>query len=109
MRYVHPQTLSARNSAVCKFAKKGLTPSQIGVILRDSYGVAQVKSVTGTKILRLLKKNGAFLLARHRAHCVDCAGLALRAFMLYLWRHTHCIRFFHPLPLHSSRSCAVAA
>ena len=43
---------------VCKLAKKGLTPSQIGVILRDSNGVAQVKSVTGNKILRLLKKNG---------------------------------------------------
>jgi small subunit ribosomal protein S13e len=28
------------------------------VILRDSNGVAQVKSVTGSKILRLLKKNG---------------------------------------------------
>merc|ERR1712127_107583 len=38
--------------------KKGLTPSQIGVILRDSNGVAQVSSVTGSKILRLLKKNG---------------------------------------------------
>jgi hypothetical protein len=44
---------------ICKLAKKGLTPSQIGVLLRDSHGVAQVKSVTGTKILRLLKKNGA--------------------------------------------------
>jgi len=43
---------------VCKLAKKGLTPSQIGVILRDSNGVAQVSSVTGSKILRLLKKNG---------------------------------------------------
>mmetsp|Transcript_2550 Transcript_2550/g.7936 ORF Transcript_2550/g.7936 Transcript_2550/m.7936 type:complete len:156 (+) Transcript_2550:207-674(+) len=43
---------------VCKLAKKGLTPSQIGVILRDSSGIAQVKSVTGSKILRLLKKNG---------------------------------------------------
>ncbi|KAF1002335.1 hypothetical protein AG4045_021514 [Apium graveolens] len=29
---------------ICKFAKKGLTPSQIGVILRDSHGIAQVKS-----------------------------------------------------------------
>ncbi|KAJ1462732.1 40S ribosomal protein S13 [Pelagophyceae sp. CCMP2097] len=43
---------------VCKLAKKGLTPSQIGVILRDSSGVAQVSSVTGAKIVRLLKKNG---------------------------------------------------
>lgn len=46
---------------ICKFAKKGLTPSQIGVILRDSHGIAQVKSVTGSKVLRLLKKNGASL------------------------------------------------
>jgi small subunit ribosomal protein S13e len=43
---------------VTKLAKKGLMPSQIGVILRDSHGVAQVKSVTGQKILRLLKANG---------------------------------------------------
>ncbi|XWS61028.1 hypothetical protein CRYUN_Cryun07bG0090600 [Craigia yunnanensis] len=43
---------------ICKFAKKGLTPSQIGVILRDSHGIAQVKSVTGSKILRFLKAHG---------------------------------------------------
>ncbi len=43
---------------VAKLAKKGLTPSQIGVILRDSHGIAQVKSVTGTKILRILKRQG---------------------------------------------------
>jgi small subunit ribosomal protein S13e len=29
---------------IFKLAKKGLTPSQIGVILRDSHGVAQVNS-----------------------------------------------------------------
>merc|ERR1712154_2757 len=39
-------------------AKKGLTPSQIGVILRDSHGVAQVRFVTGNKILRILKRKG---------------------------------------------------
>ncbi|KAL5502246.1 hypothetical protein EMCRGX_G008991 [Ephydatia muelleri] len=43
---------------ICKLAKKGLTPSQIGVILRDSHGVAQVRWVTGSKILRILKKKG---------------------------------------------------
>jgi small subunit ribosomal protein S13e len=47
---------------ICKFAKKGLTPSQIGVILRDSHGIAQVKSVTGSKILRVLKAHGAFFI-----------------------------------------------
>merc|ERR1719486_883170 len=43
---------------VTKLAKKGLTPSQIGVILRDSHGIAQVSHVTGSKILRMLKKSG---------------------------------------------------
>lgn len=66
---------------ICKLAKKGATPSQIGVVLRDSHGVAQVKIVTGmhtaiapdsaqfsesgtnsggigNKILRILKSNG---------------------------------------------------
>jgi small subunit ribosomal protein S13e len=43
---------------ICKLSKKGLTPSQIGVILRDSHGIAQVRSVTGTKVLRILKGNG---------------------------------------------------
>ena len=39
-------------------ARKGSTPSQIGVILRDNYGIPQVKGITGSKILRLLKVNG---------------------------------------------------
>ncbi len=30
-----------------------------GVILRDSHGVAQVKLITGNKILRILKSKGA--------------------------------------------------
>ena len=36
---------------------KGLTPSQIGVTLRDSFGIPQVHTVTGVKILRILKSN----------------------------------------------------
>ncbi|XP_075815080.1 small ribosomal subunit protein uS15 [Microtus pennsylvanicus] len=43
---------------IYKLAKKGLPPSQIGVILRDSQGVAQVLFVTGNKILRILKSKG---------------------------------------------------
>ncbi len=43
---------------IIKLAKRGQTPSQIGVFLRDSMGVAQVRSVLGHKMFRLLKKNG---------------------------------------------------
>jgi small subunit ribosomal protein S13e len=46
------------NDQICKFAKKGQTPSQIGVLLRDSMGIPQVSSVTGSKILRILKASG---------------------------------------------------
>ena len=43
---------------IVKLARKGSTPSQIGVILRDNYGIPQVKGITGSKILRLLKVAG---------------------------------------------------
>lgn len=36
-----------------------MTPSQIGVSLRDQYGIPQVRFITGKKILRILKKNGS--------------------------------------------------
>ncbi|XP_063722396.1 small ribosomal subunit protein uS15-like [Symsagittifera roscoffensis] len=43
---------------IAKAAKKGMTPSQIGVQLRDSHGVPQVKFLTKNKILRILKSKG---------------------------------------------------
>ena len=43
---------------IVKLARKGLTPSQIGVTLRDSHGIPQVRFVTGNKILRILKSKG---------------------------------------------------
>lgn len=60
---------------IVRLARRGATPSQIGVILRDSHGIAQVKVVTGmfgllptdssysdngegNKILRILKSHG---------------------------------------------------
>lgn len=50
---------------ITKYAKKGLTPSQIGVVLRDSMGVPQVRSITGSKILRILKVSGTLSSIRH--------------------------------------------
>ena len=43
---------------VAKLARKGNTPSQIGVLMRDIHGVPFVHQVTGQKILRLLKAQG---------------------------------------------------
>lgn len=56
---------------ISKLARKGATPSQIGVILRDSHGIAQVKVVTGT--FRILQVGDA-----HRVVVVLVDCLALR-------------------------------
>ena len=57
-----PKELSLSPSEVInlivKYAKKGLTGSQIGAVLRDQYGVPQVRFLTGQKIHRILKKKG---------------------------------------------------
>ena len=42
---------------VIKLARKGLSQSLIGVILRDSYGIPLVKVVTGKLISQILKEN----------------------------------------------------
>lgn len=43
---------------IIRQAKKGHTPSQIGVNLRDLHAVPQSKLITNTKILRILRANG---------------------------------------------------
>lgn len=45
-------------SKIEALAKKGYMPSKIGVILRDNYAIPQSNLITGTKILRILKKKG---------------------------------------------------
>lgn len=42
---------------IIKFAKSGMTSAQIGTILRDSYGVPEVKQITKKKITQILKDN----------------------------------------------------
>ena len=44
-------------SLVVKLAKAGNSPSKIGLTLRDSYGVPDVKVITKSSILTILKKN----------------------------------------------------
>lgn len=42
---------------VIKLAKAGKTASEIGIILRDSYGVPSVKAITNKKITQILEEN----------------------------------------------------
>lgn len=43
---------------VLKLAKEGYLPSMIGLILRDSYGLPNVKEITGKSITQILEENG---------------------------------------------------
>jgi small subunit ribosomal protein S15 len=43
---------------IVKFAKDGLTPSQIGVRLRDEFGVPLVQPIAGKSILQVLAEHG---------------------------------------------------
>ena len=55
--WIKPSTVAEVEKTICALSKKGVPASQIGVVLRDSMAIPQVKAVTGTKIVRILKKN----------------------------------------------------
>ena len=42
---------------ILKFNKEGKSTSEIGIILRDQYGIPKVKDVTGERITEILKRN----------------------------------------------------
>ena len=44
---------------VLKLSKSGQSPSFIGITLRDSYGIPDVKSITGKKITSILSEHNA--------------------------------------------------
>ncbi len=43
---------------IVKLHKEGQSTSQIGIILRDQYGIPSTKVVVGAKITEILEKNG---------------------------------------------------
>lgn len=43
---------------ILKFTKEGKSTSEIGIILRDTYGIPSVKDVTGERITEILERNG---------------------------------------------------
>ncbi|MEM3402217.1 MAG: 30S ribosomal protein S15 [Candidatus Hadarchaeales archaeon] len=45
-------------STVVKLAKEGVPPSKIGLILRDQYGVPDVKKLTGKSIKQIMDSAG---------------------------------------------------
>ncbi len=45
---------------VVKLAKEGHSSAKIGMILRDSYGVPDVKALTGKKISQIMREHGVY-------------------------------------------------
>ncbi len=64
---IRPVTLSAPSwvsqdpkqieELVLKYAKEGISPSQIGIKLRDQHAIPLVKSITNKGIIQILKEN----------------------------------------------------
>jgi len=52
------QTPDELVDTICTYARKGMTPSQIGTRLRDQHGIPQVFHITGKRILRILRQKG---------------------------------------------------
>jgi len=45
---------------VVELARRGFTPSMIGVVLRDQYGIPLAKLITGKKISEILREHGLY-------------------------------------------------
>merc|ERR1711901_8854 len=63
---------------ICNMAKKGYTPSNIGVVLRDSHGIPQVKMIAGNKIVRILRAQGLAPALPEDLHCLIKKAVAVR-------------------------------
>merc|ERR1712080_262620 len=69
---------------ICNMAKKGYPPSQIGVVLRDSHGIPQVKMIAGNKIVRILRAQGLAPSLPEDLHCLIKEAVAVAS----TWRRT---------------------
>lgn len=52
------QSKEEAEELVVKLAKDGMTPSQIGVALRDQYGIPSARMITTQRVGEIIEKNG---------------------------------------------------
>lgn len=67
-----------------KLAREGNPPSKIGLILRDQYGIGNVKEITGESLTQLLEKTGV-----KRGLPEDLANLIRKAVTIINHLSTH--------------------
>ena len=71
---------------VVKYSKKGLTPSQVGLLLRDQYGIPDIKLAAGKGVTQIMKENELGLkIPADLADLVLCA----KNLALHLNAHKH--------------------
>jgi len=61
-----------------KMARQGLTPSRIGINLRDRFGIAQARFAAGNKILRILRAKGMAPEIPEDLYCLMKKALSIR-------------------------------
>ena len=81
---------------VLKLAREGRRPSEIGMILRDQYGIPTFKQVMGVKLTKFLEENGiVYDLPEDLANLIDKA----RRLKEHLKKHKKDYRNKHSLEL----------
>jgi small subunit ribosomal protein S15 len=70
---------------ILKLNKEGNTPSKIGLLLRDQYGIPDVRPIMGMKLTQVLEKNGAGLKLPEDLQSLINSSVAL---MTHLQKHT---------------------
>ncbi len=58
---------------IVDLAKKDIEPEKIGLILRDQYGIGNVKAIIGKKICQVLKEHGLLKLPSDLLHLIKRA------------------------------------
>lgn len=71
---------------IVKLAKEGHTPSKIGLLLRDQYGVPDVRPIMGVKLTQVLEKNNLGLKLPEDLQSLVNKAVALR---VHADKHPH--------------------
>ena len=76
-------------TVVADLWKQGMSTSEIGMILRDKYGVPDVKVATGKKVTKILKENGEDFAVPEDLYNLIVKAIGMRKHMNYNHKDVH--------------------
>mmetsp|Transcript_14872 Transcript_14872/g.20840 ORF Transcript_14872/g.20840 Transcript_14872/m.20840 type:complete len:152 (+) Transcript_14872:1140-1595(+) len=71
-------TMKNLTEIVIKLARKGLAPSQIGLLLRDSFTIVDVKNITGMNITKILSLRGVKYEIPEDLYSLVCKAMVIK-------------------------------